>query len=73
LHHAVPWLKGFKLGSVNIDGKGHKGDLGKRGWASRYLGNFFIDSIQPNEDIQNCKSENVIDDKLNRLWKRDVI
>jgi hypothetical protein len=31
LHHAVPLIKGTKLGSVNIDGKGHKGDLGMSG------------------------------------------
>jgi hypothetical protein len=26
LHHAVPPVEGSKLGSVNIDGKGLKGD-----------------------------------------------
>jgi len=31
LHHAVPPVEGSKLGSVNIDGKGLKGDRGKTG------------------------------------------
>jgi hypothetical protein len=30
LHHAVP-EKGSKLGSVDFNGKGHKGDLEKEG------------------------------------------
>jgi hypothetical protein len=34
LHHAVPPAEGSKLGSVNIDGKGHKGDLVKGGKVS---------------------------------------
>jgi hypothetical protein len=29
LHHAVPPVEGSKLGSVNIDGKGLKGDGGE--------------------------------------------
>jgi len=31
LHHAVPPVEGSKLGSVNIDGKGLKGDGGNGG------------------------------------------
>jgi hypothetical protein len=37
LHHAVPPVEGSKLGSVNIDGKGDKGDGEKTG-----LGTIFI-------------------------------
>jgi hypothetical protein len=40
LHHAVPPVEGSKLGSVNIDGKGDKGDREMRGENFREMSNF---------------------------------